>query len=272
MTRIGRLLIVSALACFGLALLVSTAQAATVVQNQNSSNGGFATSGSATATNTASVGVGPSASGFGTAQASQIGSNSVAISQSAVAKSGDAVVGSQITGIVGGGNATVQNQNSGTDGFAASGDAVASNLIDGLSVGPSAFSDGANAMASQLGDNDIDIAQAASAITGDAVVNSQVTGIVGARDAVVQGQNSADGGIADSGPADAANDIFGGGAGPVATSSIGTGLASQNGDNVADVAQDAESVSGDGVAGSQVVGTVGDAFGFATVRESAAGF
>ena len=127
-------------------------------------------------------------------------------------------------------------------------------------------------MASQLGDNDVDIAQAATAISGDAVVNSQVTGIVGARDAVVQGQNSATGGTADSGAADAANEALGSGAGPVATSSVGTGLASQNGDNVADVAQDAESVSGDGVAGSQVVGTVGDAFGFATVRESAAGF
>lgn len=273
MKRFARLLVVSALACFGLALLVGSARAATTVQNQNSSSGGSAFSGNATATNTASLGVGPVASSdTGPAQASQIGNNNVSISQSSVAKSGDAVVGSQITGIVGGGNATVQNQNSSEGGEAFTGNAVAGNLIDGLSVGPAAFAGDANASASQLGDNNVDIAQAAEAITGDAVVNSQVTGIVGANDAVVQGQNSADGGDATSGNADALNEILGGSAGPVASSSTGTGLAAQDGDNGVGVAQDAVSHSGDGVAGSQVVGTVGDSFGFATVRESAAGF
>lgn len=287
----ARLLVVSALACFSFALLVGTARAATV-QNQNSSSGGVAISGDARVTNTAVVNVGPSAnSSGGPAQASQIGSNSVSVSQNGVAKSGDAVVGSQITGIVGGGDATVQNQNASSGGFALSGDSSVDNFLV-LNVGPTANAFGCApeiiiidvlgegpsscpAQASQIGHNDVVISQSAHAITGDAVVNSQVTGIVGGWNATVQGQNSADGGFATSGTADAANaagPIFGSGIGPIATSSSGAGMASQNGDNVVDVSQHALSESGDGVAGSQVNGIVGDQTGFATVRETHAGF
>lgn len=272
MKRLARLLVVSALACFGLALLVGTARAATV-QNQNSSSGGFAASGSARVTNTASVRVGPSATSVtGPAQASQIGSNYVAVNQTGVARSGDAVVGSQITGIVGGGDAVVQNQNASTGGTAITGDASASNTLDAITVGPSAFSVTGPAMAEQLGDNEVVITQSALAESGDAVVNSQVTGIVGGGDSTVQGQNAATDGFATSGAADATNAAFGSAAGPVAGSVVGSGQASQFGDNVADLEQNALSTSGDGVSGSQVVGTVGDVFGFATVRESSAGF
>lgn len=269
--KLTRLLVISALACFGLALLAGAARAATV-QNQNSSSGGVAVSGNSGATNTAVVNVGPAAtSGTGTASASQIGSNSVAVSQNSVAKSGDAVVGSQINGIVGGGNSTVQNQNSSTGGTAISGDATAFNDLV-VNVGPFATSGGSSALASQLGDNDVAISQSASAITGDGVVNSQVTGIVGGRDSTVQGQNSATDGTAASGAAGAANVAVGSAAGPVATSTTGSGLASQDGNNVVDAAQNVLSQSGDAVSGSQVNGIVGDAFGFATVREFGTSF
>jgi hypothetical protein len=285
----ARLLVVSALACFSFALLVGTARA-TTVQNQNSSSGGSAISGNARVTNTAVVNVGPSAnSSGGPAQASQIGSNSVSVSQHGVAKSGDAVVGSQITGIVGGGDATVQNQNASSGGTAISGDSSVDNFLV-LNVGPTANAEGCAvevietlgggpsscpAQASQIGHNDVVISQSAHAISGDAVVNSQVTGIVGGWNATVQGQNSADGGFATSGTADATNAAgpsIGSGIGPIATSTSGAGMASQNGDNVVDVAQDAFSESGDGVSGSQVNGIVGDQTGFATVRETQAGF
>ena len=94
MTRkLTRILVMSVLACFGLALLAGAARAATV-QNQNSSVGGAATSGASTASNTAIVNAGPSAvATTGTAQAAQIGSNTVSVSQNVVAKFGDAVVG-----------------------------------------------------------------------------------------------------------------------------------------------------------------------------------
>jgi len=270
MTRkLARLLVISALACFGLALLAGAARAATV-QNQNSSSGGVAASGASTATNTAVINVGPAAaSTTGTAMASQIGDNSVSVSQNAVAKSGDAVVGSQITGIVGGGDATVQNQNSSEDGVAVSGDADAFNDLV-LNVGPTALSDGATAMAAQEGDNDVVITQSTEAVSGDAVVNSQVTGIVGGGDSTTQGQNSATGGTAASGATTAAN-LAVGGSGPVATTP-GTAMASQDGDNAVDAEQDVLSQSGDAVSGSQVTGSVGDLFGFATVREFGTSF
>jgi len=270
MTRkLARVLVISALACFGLALLAGAARAATV-QNQNSSTGGVATSGASTATNTAVVNVGPSASSTtGTAQAAQIGDNSVSVSQKAVAKSGDAVVGSQITGIVGGGDATVQNQNSSEGGTATSGIAAATNTAV-VNVGPGAVSDGATAMAAQEGDNDVVITQSTEATSGDAVVNSQVTGIVGGGDSTSQGQNSADGGTADSGATAAAN-VLAGGTGPVATTP-GTASAAQDGSNAVDIEQDVLSQSGDAVSGSQVNGSVGDLFGFATVREFGTSF
>lgn len=270
--RSTRFLVISALACFMLFLMVGAARAG-VVQNQNSSSGGFAQSGDARVTNVAVVNAGPSASSSGgPAQASQIGSNHVVVDQTGVAKSGDAVVNSQITGIVGGGNNTVQNQNSGIGGLAISGDADVSNTAF-VNVGPFAGTSLVSptaAQASQIGNNEAVISQSAEAITGDAIVNSQVTGIVGGWDSTVQGQNNAFGGLATSGAAGAGNALLGSGLGPIATG--GTGLASQNGSNFSDIAQAAQSGSGDSVSGSQVSGSVGDLVGFHAVRESHAGF
>jgi hypothetical protein len=266
MRKMAKLLVIAALACFGLALLAGASRGSTV-QNQNSSEDGIAVSGDSTATNTSRLGVGPSAtSGGDNAQASQIGSNSVSVSQSAVAKTGDAVVNSQITGIVGGGDATVQNQNDGEGGVATTGDALSSNTLE-VGVGPFADSSTDDALASQIGDNETVISQSAEAITGDAVVNSQVTGVVAGDDSVIQGQNTGDDGFAESGIAYATNDAFGNAGGPVADSPVGSTLATQNGDNAADLAQDAGAESGDGVSGSQVSGVVGDSVGFTTARE-----
>jgi len=266
MRKLAKILVISAIACFGLALLAGTARAATV-QNQNSGDGGTARSGNATATNSAHVQVGPNASSVGgDAMASQIGSNSVSVSQSSVARTGDAVANSQITGIVGGGNSTVQNQNSSDGGSATSGDAFSSNNLV-TAVGPDAESITGDALASQLGDNDVVISQSAAALSGDAVVGSQVTGIVGGWDSTVQGQNTSDDGFARSGVTDAFNDATGNAGGPEATSPAGSSLATQNGDNGSDLAQDALAESGDGVVGSQVTGVVGDSVGFTTTRD-----
>lgn len=265
MRKMAKLFVIAALACFGLALLAGASRGSTV-QNQNSSDDGFAESGNSTATNSARLGVGPAAFSVNdNAQASQIGSNSASVSQLAVAKTGDAVVNSQITGIVGGGDATVQNQNSGEGGVAFTGDALSNNTLE-VGVGPFAESLADDALASQIGDNETVISQSAEAITGDAVVNSQVTGVVAGDNSVVQGQNTADDGIAFSGVAYATNDAFGD-VGPLADSIAGSALATQNGDNAADLAQDAGAESGDGVSGSQVSGVVGDSVGFATARE-----
>lgn len=71
------------------------------VQNQNSSTGSVATTGDALASNVADIGSGPdSVSGFGPASASQTGSNDVDADLGVTAETGDAVSGSQITGIL----------------------------------------------------------------------------------------------------------------------------------------------------------------------------
>jgi len=266
MRKLAKFLVIAALACFGLALLAGASRGATV-QNQNTGDGGFARSGESTATNSADLRVGPTATSIADdAQASQIGSNSVSVSQAAVARTGDAVVNSQITGIVGGGDATVQNQNSSTGGTATSGDAFSNNTLD-VAVGPDAESIAGDALASQLGDNDVVISQSAEAVTGDAVLGSQITGVVNGGDATIQGQNTSDGGSATSGESVATNVARGNAGGPEATSPAGSTLASQNGDNGSDLAQDALAESGDGVTGSQVSGVVGDSVGFTATRE-----
>jgi hypothetical protein len=265
MRKLAKIIVIAALACFGLALLAGASRGATV-QNQNSSDDGFARSGDSTATNSADLRVGPSASSIAdNAQASQIGSNSVSVSQASVARTGDAVVNSQITGIVGGGDSTVQNQNSSSGGTATSGDAISNNTLD-VAVGPDADSIAGDALASQLGDNEVVISQSAEAVTGDAVVGSQITGAVGG-DVTIQGQNSSEDGFAESGISIATNLATGNAGGPEATSPAGSALASQNGDNASDLAQDALAESGDGVTGSQVSGVVGDSVGFTATRE-----
>lgn len=236
------------------------------VQNQNNASGGFASTGNASLTNSVTGNAGPSATSDGSSQVSQIGSNVLDIDQSGSAYSGDAVQGSQVTGIVGGGEHTVQNQNAldCIECGAFSGDATVDNSAV-ASAGPfgSAGVDG-TAQASQIGDNAVVLSQSAEGASGDALSGSQVTGIVGGS-ATVQNQNTGDG-FATSGSVDLSNtadDVF---VGPFAGSIGGNASATQNGDNAADISQDIHGQSGDAVASSSVTGGVGDSGGFFTVQ------
>jgi len=99
------------------------------VQNQNSADNPVATAGMASVVNdTVSGGnsglkLGPQSLSSGDSMATQNGDNAIAVTQSGNATSGDAVAGAQVTGIVGSGEHTVQNQNTAscTDNPCASG-------------------------------------------------------------------------------------------------------------------------------------------------------
>ncbi len=237
------------------------------VQNTNTADDAFAESGDADVTNDAEVDLGPSAeTATGPATASQIGNNVFDLSQTAGAATGDAVAGGQVTGIVGGGEHVVQNQNTATDGVALTGDAFLLNTAD-LDLGPFAETDD-TASTSQIGDNDAVITQSAAGDTGDAVAQSQVTGIVGGS-ATVQNQNSSEFGTAESGDVEAENEVFAV-LGPTSTSFFGTASSAQTGDNSVDLAQQVEGNTGDALAGAQVTGAVGDQAGFLTVQNQQA--
>lgn len=71
------------------------------VMNQNNSLNANATSGPAVAVNASYASSGPSAGSlFGTAQTTQNGSNATLVNASADATSGDAISGSQVTGLI----------------------------------------------------------------------------------------------------------------------------------------------------------------------------
>ena len=241
------------------------------IQNQNSATAPSAVSGDVAMANTAAVVLGPSATtDAGAAQAAQIGDNRADVTQSFTAQTGDAVAGSQVTGIVGGGEHTVQNQNS-VDGAgtALSGDLDLVSVVAVVS-GPLATSGDGDAQAGQIGSNDAVITQAVEASTGDAVYGSQVTGIVGGS-ATVQQQNAADGLGAEIGSGDTTVTVLAiVVSGPFAQAVGGDAQASQNGDNTADLLQDVEVASGDAVGGSQVTGAVGDEGGFLVVQNQQA--
>lgn len=231
------------------------------VQNQNNADGNIAVGGGVVLANAADLDLGPSATSvLGAAQASQLGSNSAVVDQVVSAETGDAVAGSQITGIANADEALVQNQNAADDNVATSGAAVAVNLLT-LGEGPTALSlIGDTAQASQVGDNDAVIRQASDASSGDGVAGSQVTGVVGGSDFTVQNQNSSEGNIGVSGPATAVNT---GSAilGPAAASLAALGgtaeaQAGQTGDNTLAADQVSAAVSGDALAGAQVTGLV----------------
>jgi len=248
------------------------------VQNSNAAIDPSATSGTATFENFADVTAGPVATtDDGVAQASQFGDNSTEIAQAGIAESGDAVGGSQVTGIVGDGIHTVQNQNACdcTGSEILSGDAEVLNESFS-SAGPFAFTLGAfTAQTGQVGDNDAVLSQAAEVTTGDALLASQVTGIVGGS-AIVQNSNAAvSGGVeATSGNADASNTAASNGneaiAGPEAISDAGFSQVSQTGDNSVDATQETAASSGDALNGAQVTGAVGDEGGFLTVQNQQA--
>lgn len=243
------------------------------VQGQNSSEGSFAESGAACASFVCQGGndlfaqLGPTAFSddeFATAQSGQIGDNDAVLTQAARANSGDAVAGSQVTGIVGRGDSEVQQQNHSEDAFAFSGDAFATNFAV-VELGPSAFASTflgtASAQAAQEGDNSLRAAQAAESHSGDAIAGSQIVGLVNQEQGhiKVQNQQSSDTDTALSGFATAENDLFAA-LGPVVTaisnSADADAQGAQTGDNVVEIAQTAGAWTGDSLAGAQVTGVV----------------
>jgi len=225
----------------------------------------------------------------------QEGDNSDDTAQSGNADSGDAVAG-QVVGVVSGGDTSVDATNRSEDVDISTGDATAENeassfvglTADGAAVGGE-LADIINdaAVNVQEGDNDYELAQDATATTGDGV-GGQVIGVVtsaGGSADVVAANTSKDVDI-DTGDADVENeanafvgltdgdvllDGFGlGGASPSAVAADIDNLTATNvqeGDNSADAAQTATASSGDGVGGS-VIGVVsaGDASVDATNR------
>ncbi len=208
----------------------------------------------------------------------QVGDNEQETEQSGNAASGDAVAG-QVAGVVSSGDASVDATNRSEDVDVETGDASGTNdatsfvgLTGGSTTALSAAGDtilNGNAANVFVGDNSYDLAQDATATTGDGV-GGQVIGVVtsagGSADVVAA--NTSEGVDIETGDADANNDA----AAFVGLNATGTaGLAADDivnasatnvmvGDNELSATQDATSASGDGVGGS-VIGVVsaGDA-------------
>jgi uncharacterized repeat protein (TIGR01451 family) len=96
----------------------------TRVQNRNTSSDASADSGDASSTNSSSASVGPRSNG-GTV--SQNGDNDFEMKQSGSAESGSCVAGSQVTGVSGGGNVTVNAQNTSSGAECKTGNATVVN-------------------------------------------------------------------------------------------------------------------------------------------------
>ena len=210
----------------------------------------------------------------------QVGDNENSTEQSGSASSGDAVAG-QVAGVVSSGDASVDATNHSEDVDVETGDATGTNdaaSFVGMTAGSSTVLSAAgddiingNAANVFVGDNSYDLAQDATATTGDGV-GGQVIGVVtsagGSADVVAA--NTSEGVDIETGDADASNDA----AAFVGLNATGTaGLFAagddilnasatnvQVGDNELSASQDATSASGDGVGGS-VIGVVsaGDA-------------
>jgi hypothetical protein len=207
----------------------------------------------------------------------QVGDNEGETEQTGSSSSGDAVAG-QVTGVVSSGDASVDATNRSEDVDVETGDAEGTNdatsfvgLTGGTTTALSAADDNiinGNAANVQIGDNEYELAQDATATSGDGV-GGQVIGVVtsaGGSADVVAANTSEDVDL-ETGDADANNDA----AAFVGQNATGTaGLAAdvlnasatnvQEGDNELEAEQAALSASGDGV-GGQVLGVVsaGDA-------------
>jgi hypothetical protein len=171
-----RKLLAGMLLGLGLTLVpVTAAIAETTINQENNSEDSEAQSGDANAGNFGGGQAGPEANGAGSS-VEQDGDNEADVEQSSQSKSGAAVAGSQVTGVAGDGDVTINSRNNSKDDKATSGNAGAVNF--GLVfAGPEAS--GAGSSIVQNGDNEILLDQDASAETGDAVSGSQVTGVVG---------------------------------------------------------------------------------------------
>ncbi len=217
---------------------------------------------------------------------SQSGDDISDTDQSGGSASGDAIAG-QVFGSVSAGDVSGDAINRSSDVDVESGEAIGSN-DSGSFVGQLSVDNGGGAANFQTGDNDLELAQRAVAVSGDAV-GGQVIGVVTAAggSADIVAANISDGVDVSTGQALSSNDstVFvgllsvGEAGGEIVVSQandseidvaasgndvsqsnvasiISLGAAnSQDGDNEADLSQAATAASGDGVAG-QVIGVV----------------
>ncbi|MEX2539234.1 MAG: hypothetical protein WD646_11370 [Actinomycetota bacterium] len=252
----------------------------------------------------------------GTAANKQTGDNEFDLSQRADASSGDGV-GGQVIGVVTatGGSADVVAANTSEDVDISSGDAASTNdseafvglLTRGVDVTITQINDATfvdsdfntvtqsntftlladGAANTQDGDNELEVAQSAQAVSGDGV-GGQVIGVVSAGGASVDATNRSSDVDVSTGDSASTNDsgafvglLTEGASGEITQSNVATfddsdnntvtqsnttdiGANTQDGDNELDVAQSAQAVSGDGV-GGQVLGVVTSAGGSADV-------
>ncbi|HVE92625.1 MAG TPA: hypothetical protein VNE62_10070 [Actinomycetota bacterium] len=236
---LARLLVVGALACLG--FFSGGAAFAQSAEANNNTSGSEAQSGDGGGTNHANSHAGPApvaesshdepSSGPTTARIVHEGDNEAEVNQNAKVRSGDAVAGGQVTGIVssGPGKISVRNSNRSEDAEARSGNATVHNYAN-VDVGPrvivpdvdtdgDGIADAAgecleegvitqiNACILHDGDNEAELSQDGLAETGDAVAGSQVTGIVSSGgDASVENDNISEDDEAESGEADVLNE------------------------------------------------------------------
>jgi len=249
-------LVVGALACLGF-FAGGSVYAQTSAEANNASGDAKAQSGDTGGNNHAGASSGPKASshngggagaqshdddedGPTTARIVHEGDNEAEVNQNAKVRSGDAVAGGQVTGIVskGPGKISVRNSNRSEDAEARSGDATVHNFAN-VTVGPRVIlapvdTDGdgtadaageclaegviaeVNACILHEGDNEAELSQDGVAETGDAVAGSQVTGIVSeGGDAWVENDNISEDDEAESGEADVLNEAPSITAGPI---------------------------------------------------------
>lgn len=251
----SRLLWIAVAVLLGLAP-ASVAMAEGRVSGTNSATGAGSASAPSIGVNASAFRTAPTAIAAVSAGAQQLGSNRARVRQNAELRTGDSVAGSQVTGSVG--DATVQESNSTVLALSFSGPIAAANIVVG-GTGPLAVSVLAGSQASQFGDNDTDVSQTVDGQSGDALAESQVTGLVVSDVGRISNMNSGILGASVSGFVVGANatllPIF---TGPAAVDiAIGGSMASQFGSNRSKLDQANTGNSGDAVSGSQISGIVG---------------
>jgi hypothetical protein len=190
------------------------------------------------------------------AEALQLGDSTLGVRQRLDATSGDAIAGSQLTGLAVSGIADITEVNTAEDAEAISGDAdadsILASIVDGIDPVPSA----------QEGDDDFDFSLRASAVSGNAVAGSQVVGgaITGIAELVAINESS--GAQAVSGDASSSTSATAFNQPPVFLPGIDLpalqlpGIV-QEGDTRFRASQSADTRTGDATAGSQVIGLLG---------------
>lgn len=175
------------------------------------------------------------------AQVAKTGDNRGRIVQDSTVRSGAAISGSQVTGIVQSrGSTRIRKTNVSKNSEAVSGEAKADTFLG--------FAPGAVEDALHRGDSELGVSQRLDATSGDAIAGSQLTGLAVSGTADITEVNTSDDAEALSGDADADSILTSivDGVDPVSIV--------QDGEREIDFNLDASAVSGNSIAGSQVVG------------------